>query len=557
MLIIVWALWEHFDRHLLLGWGLALAAAVALRAVVASRYLADVQGLTEVGRWQRRFVLVIGLVGLLWGVLPVLFFPSDSPWLTMLMVLLMCGLAAAGIGSLSAYLPTYYVFAVPIIGAMTLRFFIEGSAISTFVGLAGIAFLASCLVWARNLHRATRASIELRFENMELVEQLRRQKDAADRARETAEQASLAKSRFLAAASHDLRQPLHALGLYVGLLEGERDAGRIDALVGRIRDSSAALEALFNALLDISRLDAGRVEVSRRHFRLQELFEALAAEFDMQAREAGLQLRVVPTSAVVYSDPVLVERILRNLMSNAIRYTPSGKVLLGCRRRAGGVQVWVVDSGTGIPAREQARVFDEFHQLNNPERDRSKGLGLGLAIVRRLAGLLGHGIELRSAPGRGASFCLALPAGDPGRLDATGTEATPVVDNLRGRRVLVIDDEASILEAMRSVLEGWGCQVSCADSIGAALEQLQASPHKPDLVLSDYRLRDRVNGFDAIRAVRRAVGEDSLPAILVSGDTAPDVLRLASGFGCPLLHKPVSPARLRAALGALLPVPAG
>jgi len=132
-----------------------------------------------------------------------------------------------------------------------------------------------------------------------------------------------------------------------------------------------------------------------------------------------------------------------------------------------------------------------------------------------------------------------------------------VVDNLRGRRVLVIDDEASILEAMRDVLEGWGCQVSCADSIAAALEQLQASPHKPDLVLSDYRLRDRVNGFDAIRAVRRAVGEEALPAILVSGDTAPDVLRLASGFGCPLLHKPVSPARLRAALGALLPVPAG
>lgn len=551
MLIIEWALWYRVDRWLLLAWGAALAGAMATRAVVASRYLAGVSGAGDVRPWRYRFMWAIGLVGLCWGLLPVLFFPADSPWLATLMVLLLSGLTAAGIGSLSAYLPAYYVFAVPIMGAMTVRFLVDGSAIASFVGLAGTVYLATCLIWARNMHRVTRDSIELRFENVELVEQLRRQKNAADRAREAAEQASVAKSRFLAAASHDLRQPLHALGLYVGLLEDEHDPARIDGLVSRIRDSSKALEALFNALLDISRLDADRVKVERRHFRLMDLFQRLASEFGVQARKKGLRLRLVPTSAVVYSDPVLVERILRNLLSNALRYTERGKVLLGCRRGGDQARVVVMDTGPGIADTEQDRVFDEFHQLHNPERDRNKGLGLGLAIVRRLAGLLGHDIELRSQPGRGAAFCLHLPLGRTQHLNDWNSAPLTASPGLPACTVLVIDDEASIREAMRSVLQGWGCRVLCADSVEQALARLTDGAPRPDLLLSDYRLRERASGIDAIRAVRQALGEE-IPALLISGDTAPEVLRIASAFGCPLLHKPVPPAKLRAAMGALL-----
>ncbi len=554
MLIIVWALWYRFEHALLLGWGITLSVAMIARVVVANQYLTRQPDTRDNRYWQNRFMLAISLLALAWALLPVLFFPANSPWLIMLMVVLLCGLTTAGIGSLSAYLPGYYSFAIPIMGTMTLRFFVEGTAISNFVGLAGVAFLASCLVWAHNLNKAARTAIELRFENLDLIDQLRQQKDAAEHAQLAAEQANLAKSRFLAAASHDLRQPLHALGLYVSLLEETPSPSDRADIIARIGASSSALETLFNALLDVSRLDAGRVEVHPRHVPLMELFERLDAAFRLQAQENGLQLRVVPTSAVLFSDPVLVERILRNLLSNAINYTRQGKVLLGCRRRGDTLRVDVIDTGPGIPLAEQERVFEEFHQLQNPERDRSKGLGLGLAIVRRLARLLNHRIELRSTPGHGCAFCLQLPAGDAGQLrEAPAAPLTlATTAGLQGRTVLLIDDESAILSAMQRVLSGWGCRVLCADSATQALTKISGeNAVRPDLVLSDHRLREGQNGLDAIRAVRRALNTP-LPAILISGDTAPEVLRAAADFGCPLLHKPVKPARLRAAINAVL-----
>lgn len=554
MLILEWAFWYRFEHVLLLGWGITLSVAMIARIVVANQYLIRRPDTRDNRYWQNRFMLVIGLLALAWALLPVLFFPANSPWLIMLMVVLLCGLTTAGIGSLSAYLPGYYSFAIPIMGAMTLRFFLENTAISNFVGLAGITFLASCLVWAHNLNKAARTAIELRFENLDLIDQLRQQKDAAEHARLEAEHANLAKSRFLAAASHDLRQPLHALGLYVSLLEDTRSPSDCADIIARIGASSSALETLFNALLDVSRLDADRVEVHPRHVPLMDLFERLDAAFRLQAQENGLQLRVVPTTAVLFSDPVLVERILRNLLCNAINYTRQGKVLLGCRRRGNTLRVEVIDTGPGIPPAEQERVFEEFHQLQNPERDRSKGLGLGLAIVRRVARLLDHSIELRSIPGHGSAFCLTLPAGDAGQLrQATAAPLPPTATTgLQGCTVLVIDDESAILKAMHRVLSGWGCRVLCADSTAQALMQINGEDaDRPDLLLSDHRLREGQNGLDAIRAVRSALNT-ALPAILISGDTAPEVLRAAADFGCPLLHKPVKPARLRAAINAVL-----
>jgi len=556
MLLFEWALWYQENHALLLLWGAAVGIVLAIRAVVASRYLAGGSERRDTQVWRFRFILVIGLLGLCWGLLPVMFFPAGSPWLATLMVLLLSGLSAAGIGSLSAYLPAYYVFAVPIMGAMTVRFLIDGSAIATFVGLAGVAYLASCVIWARNLYQSTRESIELRFENMGLIEQLRQQNAAADRAREEAEQASLAKSRFLAAASHDLRQPLHALGLYIGLLEDEHEAGRIDRLMPQIRESSRALESLLNALLDISKLDAGKMDVERRDFRVQDLLQPLAAEFGDLARDKGLTVRLVPSSAVVYSDPLLVQRIVRNLLSNAVRYTCRGRILLGCRRRREQLILVVADTGPGIPVAEQQRVFDEFHQLHNPERDRSKGLGLGLAIVRRLADLLDLGLEMCSQPGRGTLFCVQLPYGRADRLQ--DWQATPdgVASGLSGRNILVIDDESAIQDAMCGVLESWGCRVLCADSLESALNGMTSRQWRPELLISDYRLRGKVNGLDVIQAIRRTL-DSELPALLISGDTAPEVLRHADDCACPLLHKPVPQAKLRAAVSALLAGPPG
>ena len=363
--------------------------------------------------------------------------------------------------------------------------------------------------------------------------------------KEEAEHANMAKSRFLAAASHDLRQPMHALGLFIAELGQHRLEPQARQLLEQIAASAGAMETLMDGLLDISKLDAGVLQPSIRTFSLQPLLERIAASQHRIAAEQGITLKLRALDCRVSSDPLLIERIIVNLISNAIQHGDGGHVLVACRRRGGRIHVEVRDNGPGIAPEAQGIVFQEFVQLHNPARARDKGLGLGLAIVRRLSDLLQLELDLRSIPGRGAVFSIALPVVSK---DNTSGLPSPVIrepGDLTGLRVALIEDDPLALAAMEGLLRSWGCRV-CS---GADLEDLLAKladDEAPQVVVSDYRLAE-ASGIEVVAALR-ARFDGALPAALVSGDTAPEVLARCQQAGLPLLHKPVRPARLRAFL---------
>ncbi|CAO3419305.1 hybrid sensor histidine kinase/response regulator [Azospirillum doebereinerae] len=367
-------------------------------------------------------------------------------------------------------------------------------------------------------------------------------REEALRAQSAAERADRAKTKFLAAASHDLRQPLQSLFFFAHALSDKLDGHPTAPLLASMSESLNGLRVMLDSLLDVSRLDAGVVKPSVTEFALAPLLDRLAEEYAIRASEAGLRLRHVPTAAWTSSDPALVERILRNLIENAIRYSEKGTILLGCRRRDGAVRLAVYDQGIGIPADKTQDIFQEFTQLANPERDRRKGLGLGLAIVKRLAGLLGHAVTLRSEPGRGSAFLIDLPAATP-RPIPKPVRAT--IERPRGKGLIVIvEDDTIILLSMRAMLEEWGYDVIAAVSADEAIDTLLNIGQRPAMIVADYRLREGRTGVQAIRDIYGVCGV-RVPAIVLTGDTDPARIAEVQRSGHRLLHKPVSPTILR------------
>jgi signal transduction histidine kinase/ActR/RegA family two-component response regulator len=367
------------------------------------------------------------------------------------------------------------------------------------------------------------------------------------RKKEEAEQANAAKSRFLAAASHDLRQPMHALGLFVDNLRGEvgGSSERVRRLLDGMSGATEAMTTMFNALLDISRLDAGVIAITPKDFPVSLLLRRIESMFTPLALQRGLRFSVVDSRAWIRSDPALLERILQNLVSNALTHTLVGGVVVGCRRVGGAVSMQVWDNGPGIPVEHQQKIFQEFVQLANPERDRTKGLGLGLAIVDRIARLLGHTVRLRSTPGKGAMFAVDVARGERGAMEHTqGAQLPLIAEQFPGLCVAIIDDDKASVDAMAGLLEQWRCRVIGAESDAKLIEQLQALGVVPDLLISDYRLRGGRTGIEAIEHVR-AVLRAAVPAVLITGDTAPDRLIEAHAGRLELLHKPVASEQLK------------
>ena len=358
-----------------------------------------------------------------------------------------------------------------------------------------------------------------------------------------ADEANLDKTRFLAAASHDVLQPLNAARLYVTSLV-ERQLGKPEAtLAGNIDASLEAVEEILNVLIEIARLDTGRLEPDITVFPLNEVFERLGVEFSPMAREKGLNLRIVPTQLWVRSDRRLLRRVLQNLVSNAIKYTTTGSVLLGVRRRGDKLSVQVHDTGPGIPKSKRALIFKEFRRLEETAST-VRGLGLGLSIVERIGKVLGHAIELQSTPGRGSSFGVELPRAQPQKSAQPGTAAAPSVGRIAGLRVLCIDNEPAVLRGMQTLLEGWKCAVVTAQSAADAIKELQASGFVPDIVLADYHLDDST-GLEAITALQTATGLQA-PVIVITADHSAALQREVRQRGIALLRKPLKAAALRA-----------
>ncbi len=412
----------------------------------------------------------------------------------------------------------------------------DGGIVTTFTDITASVEAAEALERANE-------SLERRVH--ERTEELTTLNAALARAKGEADAANISKTKFVAAASHDILQPLNAARLYVTSLI-ERQRGADDRpLIDNIDASLEAVEEIFGALLDISRLDTGALRPEFASFRIDELMRQIAVEFAPLAVSKRLELTFVPCSLVVRSDRRLLRRLIQNLVSNAIKYTPQGRVLVGCRRRGDTLRIDVYDTGLGIPEDKRRDIFVEFHRLDQGARI-ARGLGLGLSIVERVARVLTCTVELHSVPDRGSHFAVSVPLSSAEPVTLPAREDTRVdPGQLAGTMALCIDNEPAVLDGMETLLRGWGCDVITAPGLAAALAMIGAGPTMPNGLLVDYHL-DRGNGIEAIIALRRICGD--LPAILITADRSPAVREEARAQGIQVLHKPVKPAALRALL---------
>jgi two-component system, sensor histidine kinase len=542
--------WDRQPPERLLPWLLLQSFVVCASGVLGAWYLRQSPEKPRAAKkWARVYTASVCALGGCWSVGCLLFFDAHDPVGMALLIVLTAGVCSAALLAASCHLPSFRAFMLIVLAPLVARCFAAGERVYTLIALSLAAYLLFSLAASRRLHELFSTSSELRFKNEDLAQRLGVEK-------ERAEHALAAKSKLLAAASHDLRQPLHALGMFVELLDERSSSDEQRVLLSRIRASTGALSGLLNGLLDISRLDSDTVRLRREHFCLRPLFEQLSAEHAESARQKGLSFRVSGAELIVESDPELLARLVRNLLSNALRFTARGEIALtAVQLDAKRVQLSVADTGRGIPLAERSRVFEEFYQIGNPERDREQGLGLGLAIVRGLAKVLEHPVHVRSEPERtvGTELVVELPSGDAELASAAEAAASsgPPAHTLAGRSVLLIDDERDIRDAMVAVLEGWGCKASSAANLTEALALWQGKSDVPDLVLCDYRLPGGMTGAQALSQLE-ATWSTALTSAIITGDTSPERIREARSYGRPVLFKPVMPGKLRALLSALL-----
>lgn len=536
-------LWTQYPAWVPLTWlgsGIALVAYRGARMRAWQRLGISIE---TIPFWRRTIVTTMVIFGCHWGIASALLVWSGDAVSLGTVGMVMTATILGGLGAASAP-PAFSVFAilafvpgiVILLGQMDRAHFV--------LAVVAVGTLYSLLRLGRQLSGMIEETLRLRQDKDEALERLSQQTAIA--------QANAAeKTRFLAAASHDLRQPLQALSLFSAALD-PRIVGADDRqLWDRMNQSLDALTGLFDNLLDVARLDLGQIPMAHEAVSLPELFEELQMQFEPLALAKGLELRAHALPAAVNSNPVQLQRLLTNLLTNAIRYTGQGRILLAARRAGADIRIEVRDGGCGIAQAEHEAIFREFYQIGNPERDRRKGVGLGLSTVQRIARLLGHAITVRSRPDRGSVFAITLTRASTPRHEAA-VEAPAIPANaLLGVSVLVIDDESEIRVATAAALTGWGCEVWCADGPAAAHELIEQHGRPPQLVLCDYRLRSPETGVQIVATLRQRWSKN-LPAVIVSGDSGAQALDEARAAGLSFHRKPARPAALRALLNSLV-----
>ncbi|WP_137917698.1 hybrid sensor histidine kinase/response regulator [Hydrogenophaga sp. 2FB] len=500
----------------------------------------------EVGDWAWYAALGSAAGGVIWGTGAWLVIPPNDVEYQLVFVLLTSTLGSISIVASASLLRAFYAFTLPACIPVGIWMVLHEAPMMRGLGWVGLASLPLLSAYAHQLHRSMARSLRLHVENTDLLREVMVRK-------EQAEAENRKKSLFLAAASHDLRQPLHAMALQAHVLEGTPLSTEQKPMVGSLRASIDALAGLFNALLDMSRLDAGLVEVREAPLSLRALFLQIEREHRASAEAKKLKLRLNTGDWAVHSDHQLLVLLLGNLVSNAIRYTDHGGVLVSARRRGERVLIEVWDTGQGMSPAHQREVFKPFYQVGEVQPHRSHGLGLGLAIVHRLAHRLGLQVALRSEPGRGSHFSVSLPTTTvqppkPG----LGVNARPLEPaRFNGAHVMVVDGEADIRAVMETLLTDWGCSVSTAATPEQALSKAAEMARAPQLLISNHRLSPQVTGLQLIERLRDEFNAD-LPALVVTGDTSADVVRAVQQAECDLLYKPVDPGALRRSIHGLL-----
>lgn len=534
--------WDQAEHYLLLGWLLWIYTLHTIDISLWWRYSSQLTSAKECKQWSKRFNYMTVVVGLSWGVIGLLFFPADLAFQA-LMICIILGLVAGSVSLNSVYPPALYIYVLGVTLPILFSLAMAGDHTHWMLAIMLLLFLLGALSAGRELNKTFWKSLWQRYENDQLIEQLIIQKAIA-------ENASSDKSRFLASASHDLRQPLQALVLFSDALENLTRDNETQYLATQIGKSVAALVDMFDELLDISKFDAGVVKASKQHFKLQPMFERLKSDYLHLAQSKDIDFILPETDLICYSDPNLLERILRNLISNAIRYTDFGTVSVTCQNAGNELKFTVSDTGIGIRAESLPHIFEEYYQVDNQHRDRLKGLGLGLAIVRRMEALIGCKVTVISKPAQGSTFSFTLSRGDIAQLPADRVPR-PSRNDLSGIKVALIDDNRDIRQIAATLMQQWGCQVHEGELPQTLLQHMSNNGIQPDILVCDHRLPQGQSSLDAIRLMGD-IWQSPIPTLVLTGDTAPHTLLEIKSSGALLLHKPIAPARLRSIMYFLL-----
>ncbi len=546
--------WNVAPMPILLGWTCGFALLWVIRFFNLMAYeRANLQNRMDPAHWYMRWKVGALIAAAFWGVLPFLMYKHGGHFERIVMMMAVYSHAIGSIANMSSqtrlFLSCMTMYFAPMIAVSIMYDAPYG------MQLAGIWVLMcmGVLTLGRSFKNVFGEMVALRMHTHDLARKLHGEMKTAEAAQRDAEAANRAKTQFFAAASHDLRQPLHALGLFAEALRSHSKDDEVTHLVNSINSSVDALEGLFSELLDITKIDTGGMDIDPEHFSMRDLFTRIQLHFEPIAFEKGLMLSFHGEQHHCYADPLVAERILRNLVSNALRYTEDGGVLVSCRKRGEQLCLQVWDTGIGIAPKEQERIFEEFYQTqsNRPlQPHHRKGLGLGLAIVKRLSDLMEAPLTLRSRVGRGTVFTLMLPVGRAPRMQPIGNvNKSSLGVTLDRRHIVVVEDEQAVLQGLQVLLKGWGATVSAFDSVAAVSEWVAqfdaAHAPRPDLLMVDYRLPAQQTGIDAIKVMRERFGPE-LPAILVTGSTMTQHEEEARQHQFHVLLKPVVPTKLRA-----------
>ncbi|MFT4098959.1 MAG: ATP-binding protein [Rhodoblastus sp.] len=522
------------------AWWLAIVAAEGAVIAINRLYRARAPEDARLRAWALAKAALAGLSGLAWSAGQILLPVAGDPVTTILpawMILIFC---AGAIWAGAFYTPA--LVAMQLCAILPAALWLEAhTGFDRAVGLCLLAALPMMLAIGMQAAKRYRSAVNDKI----VIGLLLAQQNAYT---QRIEQLSAERGRFFGAAAHDLRQPLHAMGLYLSLLRDNPTPVERESLVDSLAACAASLDAQFNAIMGVQETNALISRASLEPTALAALFERLAVQARPKAAEAALELRVAPTRLAADIAPDILERVLNNLLSNALRYTRRGGVLIGARRRGDQIAILVADTGIGVPSDRRADVFEDFLQLGNPERNRARGYGLGLGIVRRLCEGMGWKIELRSQVGRGSVFTVLVPIARAAPVEAAAPAAAPPPSPLHGRRTLIVDDDAGVRDAMQKMLARWGVEAHvCADAAGALATLAAGDPQARWHALIDYRLAGAGTGLGLAAEIRARFGERVVCA-LVTGEVDEDLDRRAAAQEIVVLRKPVEPVRLRALL---------
>jgi two-component system, sensor histidine kinase len=515
--------WQTHDQNILIGWFIAMLVESLARLRVARAFRTSGTEVERVKVWAARWTGLAALAGLLWGAAGVLFFAPKEPLQQLVLVAVVLGVAFGSLTLYASHRPALFAFLplalLPLIGRMVL----EHDPAYYTAAIVVLAVFGFTTFFGRNFGEAMFESVKNNYENEVLVAQLVNEKRIAEDARRDAENATRSKTQFFAAASHDLRQPLQAIGIYVSLLR-KRAQGPIEPLVANLSSAVESLSKLVEELLEISRLDSGAIQPRIQQVLLDEMFRSLEQEFMPQAANKGLSLRVRRSGLAIDSDPLLILRVLRNLLANAIKCTKQGGVLLAARKRGGQVSVGVWDTGPGIHKQELDRVFEEFYRGASSKQEKG-GFGLGLSIVKRICGVLGHALVVTTRPGTGTVFRVEVPlSASPRRPERSSAHVLEsVIHEIPGKTLVVLEDNEEILNSLTKLLASWGADIISATSFNASLMKRLGVRRSVDLIIADQNLGNSISGVEAAFRIRELVGRP-VPLVMLTAVQGLDVL---------------------------------